>query len=231
MGEAERILKRYQRRQLLPAGRYTLFDPGNLFIVHQRERLLLSMLVRQGLSDLSIIRILEVGCGDGWWLRRFLEYGANPENLAGVDLIPQRVERARHLSPNIRVEQGDASQLAYEDRSFDIVLQSTVFSSILDDGMRHRVAAEMLRVLRPGGLIIWYDLMMDNPRNPDVQGLRRHEVEALFPGCRFEFRRTTLAPPLARRLAPVSWTACQLLSFPFFLRSHYLAFIHKPVVS
>jgi ubiquinone/menaquinone biosynthesis C-methylase UbiE len=186
------------------------------------------MLWRHGLADLSKARLLEVGCGDGWWLRKFVEYGADQRNLRGVELLPDRVERARVLSPNIQVTQGDASRLHMPDGSFDIVLQSTVFSSILDPAMRRAVASEMLRVLSPGGLVIWYDMRVDNPGNPDVRGVPRSEVEALFPGCVCRFRRATLAPPLARRLAPASRALCQLLSaFPFLL-THYLAFISKP---
>lgn len=228
MGEAERIAERYSRRQRLPEGRYSLFDPGNLFIVQQRERLLLAMLKREGLIDLSAAKLLEVGCGDGWWLRKFVEYGVRPENLEGIDLLPERVEKAGRLSPNIKVKLGDASKLACPDRSFDIVLQSTVFSSILDASMRRRVASEMLRVLRPGGTVIWYDMRVDNPGNPDVKGVKKSEVMALFPGCRSRFRRTTLAPPLSRRLAPASWTLCHLMSRLPFLLTHYLAMISRP---
>lgn len=230
MGEAQRIVERYERRHSLPPGRYTLFDAGNLFIVQQRERLLLTMLRQHGLADLSNIKLLEVGCGDGWWLRKFVEYGADQKNLRGVELLPDRVERARSLCPNIQVTLGDASRLDMPEGSFDIVLQSTVFSSILDADMRRAVASEMLRVLRPGGLVIWYDMRVDNPGNPDVRGIPKFEVESLFPGCQFSFRRTTLAPPLARRLAPASWTLCLMLSSIPLLLTHYLTFISKPSV-
>jgi SAM-dependent methyltransferase len=229
MGEAENIAARYRRRAGLPPGRYTFFEPGNLFLIHQRERLLLRLLAGDGLDDLGGARILEVGCGDGWWLRKFAEWGARPENLLGVELLPDRVERARSLNPGIKVDLGDASRLGQLDGSFDIVLQSTVFSSILDAAMRREVAGEMLRVLRPGGAIIWYDLRMDNPGNPDVGGVGRREIESLFPGCGCRFHRTTLAPPLARRLAPVSWALCHLLSKLPMLLTHYLVIISKPV--
>jgi SAM-dependent methyltransferase len=228
MGEAERIAERYQRRKILPAGRYSMFDPGNLFIIHQRERLLLRLLRKHGLANLAGATLLEVGCGDGWWLRRFVEYGFRPENLRGIELLPERVERAMFLSPNIRIESGDASCLALPDGSFDIIFQSTVFSSMLDTAMRRETAKEMLRVLRPGGMIIWYDLRVNNPSNPDVKGLGRREIESLFPGCCYCFHRTTLAPPLARTLAPVSWLLCHLLSRLPLLLTHYLAFISKP---
>ena len=77
-----------------------------------------------------------------------------------------------------------------------------MLSSILDDGVRHAIASEMLRVLRPGGAVLWYDIRVDNPDNPDVRRVARDEIEALFPGCRVALTRATLAPPLTRLLAP-----------------------------
>jgi hypothetical protein len=36
-------------------------------------------------------------------------------------------------------------------------------------------------------------------------------IKRLFPNCRYEFQRITLAPPIARRLAPISWGLCLFL--------------------
>jgi hypothetical protein len=83
----------------------------------------------------------------------------------------------------------------------------------------------MLRVLAAGGAILWYDFFVDNPANPNVRGVRRREVEALFPGCRAELRRATLAPPLARRVVPVSWTLGTVLESLRVFDTHYLGVI------
>jgi hypothetical protein len=45
------------------------------------------------------------------------------------------------------------------EQSFDLVTQFTVFGSLLDNQLR-LVAAEMHRVLKPGCLILWYDLQL-----------------------------------------------------------------------
>ena len=89
------------------------------------------------------------------------------------------------------------------------------------------MAAEMRRVLRPGGLIVWYDFWT-NPTNPQVRGIRPDEVRRLFPGCRCQFRRVTLAPPLARRLVRLSWTSALLLEKLRLLNTHDLAIIELP---
>jgi hypothetical protein len=57
--------------------------------------------------------------------------------------------------------------------------------------------------------------------------VKRQEVVQLFPGCRIELQRLTLAPPLARLLAPYSWFACYVLEKVPWLCTHYLGVIWK----
>ena len=47
------------------------------------------------------MNILDVGCGNGKWLRTLMEWGATANNLHGIDLLPDRVEKALQVSPNI----------------------------------------------------------------------------------------------------------------------------------
>ncbi len=172
-------------------------------------------------------KILDLGCGAGGELRNFIQYGALPENLYGTDLLEDKIEQAKMLSPNIDFRCGDASKLPYEDESFDIVMQFTVFTSILDEKMKRRIASEMLRVLKPDGIILWYDYFISKPTNLDTRGVRRREIKRLFPNCIFDFHRITLAPPIARAIAPWSWLICYLLEKLSFLRTHYLGIIKK----
>lgn len=159
-------------------------------------------------------------------LGSMLRYGADPEHLHGMDLLPDRVAAARRRYSSIDVAVGDAAALAFPDASFDIALQFTLLSSVLDETVRLRIAAETVRVLRPGGLIIWYDFIW-NPLNRDARGIGLGEIRQLYSGCSIEARRVTLAPPISRRIAPVSWTLCRLLEAVPFLRSHHLAAIRK----
>lgn len=223
-GEAERIRSVYARRG--GEERYSWLDPAYCFHMHECERAMLDALRREGVRSLAGLRILEVGCGRGFWLRQLVQWGAAPERVVGVDLIPERLDEAARLSaPGVGLAVGSGASLPLPDGSFDVVLQSTVFTSILDDGVRARVAAEMRRVLRPGGFVLWYDFAVDNPRNPDVRGVGRAEVRRLFSGCRVTLRRTTLAPPLARLLAPRARWLCRLLAGVPLLRTHLLGTI------
>src|SRR2546425_1473338 len=103
--------------------------------------------------------------------------GARPQNLAGIELLPERVAETVELCPKaIKVHQGNAATLQFPDKTFDVVMQSTVFTSILDARMKEELASEMCRVLKPDGSILWYDYHMNNPRNPDVKGVKRPEI-------------------------------------------------------
>jgi SAM-dependent methyltransferase len=160
-------------------------------------------------------------------LREFIKYGARPENLYGIDLLPDRIEEAKRLSPNIKFTCGNAEDLPYEDNFFDMTLCFTVFSSILDRIMRQNIAREMLRALKPEGMVLWYDYHVNNPKTPDVRGVKKREIHELFPDCEIHLRRITLAPPIARALAPFSTVLCQLLEKIPLLRTHYLGVIRK----
>ena len=208
--------------------RYSWFSQGHLFFIQERERHVLATLKREGLSSLEAKSILEIGCGTGYWLRELIKWGAQPENLAGIDLLPDRIVEARKLCPEaVKIQCGNAAELAYPNEAFDLVLQSTVFTSILDPSMKRQVASEMIRVLKRDGRIIWYDYYVNSPSNSDVQGVNKREIDQLFPGCLIELRRITLVPPLLRLLAPYSWLACHVLgSVPWFC-THYLGVIRR----
>jgi hypothetical protein len=104
-----------------------------------------------------------------------------------------------------------------------------MFTSVLDAGIRRQIASEMLRVLKPDGVILWYDFLVNNPQNPDVRGVPKREIGALFSGCRFDLRRVTLVPPVVRWLAPRSWFMTYMLSHVRPLCTHYLGVITKLV--
>ena len=88
------------------------------------------------------------------------------------------------------------------------------------------MASEMLRVLRIGGAILWFDFWL-NPTNPQTGGIRPKEIRTLFPYCTYIFRKITLAPPIARRIVPFSWPLAQFLESFGIFNSHYLVLIRK----
>jgi ubiquinone/menaquinone biosynthesis C-methylase UbiE len=222
--EELRVREAYARRA--GQGRYSWFDAAHLYAMQEVERGVLRLIRAHGFSSLERARVLEIGCGTAVWLREFVKWGAAPGRLAGVDLLDDRVKQARDVSPTgVQLVCGSAASLQFEDASFDIVFQSLVFTSILDVEVRARVAAEMLRVVRPDGVILWYDYHVDNPSNPDVRAVTGRELQALFPRCAIRRRRVTLAPPLARLVAPRSRALYAAMSTVPLLKTHYLAAI------
>ena len=225
--EEARIRTAYGLRDKNDA-RYSWFNPGYQLMMQQCERRMLALLSRCGFADLRFKTTLEIGSGTGHWLREFVKWGARPENVTGIDLIHERLLKARELCPaRMNIHCSSAAQLPFASETFDIVLQATVFTSILDEELKRSVAAEMLRVVKPTGLILWYDYHVNNPWNKDVRGVKRREIYRLFPDCRIHLKRITLLPPLARVIAPYSYLICYLLEkFPP-LCTHYLGIIRK----
>ncbi len=226
--EIRRIQAEYRRRaREIPEDFYAAWKPANLFLYTQRARGVLQALKTCGMFPLADKKIVEVGCGCGGWLLDLMSWGANPSRLAGIDIDGERLEAAKKRLGGCDLRHGDASQLPWPEQSFDLCVQSTVFTSILDNHVKSAVAQEMLRVLKPDGLILWYDFRYNNPHNPNVRGIEAAEIRRLFPGCDIRLQKMTLAPPITRRLVRVSWILCLLLEKVPLLRTHYLGVIRK----
>lgn len=226
MSDLQRIEVEYTRRAGSAAYQtlYSVFNAGNLHAIHSRERALMSLLRRNNLADLSNVRLLDVGCGSGGELLRWIGYGVRPENCSGIDLMPERIVSAQSRLPaSVQLQQADASRLEYPDATFDIVTQFTVFSSILDGKLKKSIASEMLRVLKPAGCIIWYDFWL-NPKNKQTRGVRMAEIHSLFPHSSIKGKRITLAPPIARRVAPLSNLLADVIEL-LPLKTHWLVCI------
>ncbi len=203
-------------------------NEGNRALQREREIKTRQLLQRAGFYPLTPRRILEVGCGTGEQLGLFLRWGAQPENLFGIDLISERIRAAQREFPRIAFQIGNAESLPYADGAFDLVVAFTVFTSILDEQMAVNIAREMSRILAPGGAVLWYDLRMSNPFNRHVRGLSRKRVRRLFPGFRASLQAISLLPPLARRLGPFASRLYKPLSAVPFLRTHLLGLLTKP---
>ncbi|NTU79987.1 MAG: class I SAM-dependent methyltransferase [Chloroflexales bacterium] len=207
--------------------RWAQDNPGNQAISCERLASIRGALGAAGLLPLTGRTVLEVGCGSGSILASMRQMGAASADLIGVDLLPDRVALAGKRYPDMAFLTGNAEALPFPDERFDLVLLFTVFSSILDQAMAANVAAEVRRVLRPGGAVLWYDFRFNNPRNPHVRGVSRQSIQALFPAFELHLQTITLLPPLARRLG----AATPLLYPPFagvpLLRTHHLGLLVK----
>ncbi|MCE2660948.1 MAG: class I SAM-dependent methyltransferase [Rubrivivax sp.] len=225
------MAERYARRIGLE-DRYSLLRPEVWHMVQERQRAIIECLVAQGLTDLPSLRVVEVGCGAGGNLLELLRLGFAPEQLCGIELLPERAAQARRCLPAaVQILEGDASLRPIEPGSCDIVLQSTVFSSLLDDHFQQQLADAMWAWLKPGGGVLWYDFTVNNPRNRDVRGVPVRRVQQLFPQARLQATRLTLAPPLARVACAWHPGWYGVLNTLPFLRTHVLVWAGKPTTA
>lgn len=226
--EVERIKRTYHGyAESGKANMWSATNAGNTYAYQERLSTLLALLSAYGFMPLAERHILDVGCGTGGVLANFIQWGANPDHLVGIDLLEERIALAKKRHPNLRFELTNAERLQFEDQSFDLVLYFTVFSSILDDAMAHNVAAEGARVLKSGGAIVWYDFRYPS-YNRNTRPLRRQDIQRLFPGFALQLQSITLAPPISRRLGKLTNLLYTILSVIPLLRTHYLGLIIKP---
>jgi len=226
--ERQRIQADYRRRaRETNSDVYSPWQPAQIFLKTVRKAVAAEMLNAALVFPRAGDRCLEVGCGTGGWLADLISWGVREPDLHGIDIDALRLSRAKEILPAADLRVGDAARLPWDNDRFNFVISSTLFTSVLDLGVRCLIASEIVRVLAPGGALLWYDFAFNNPKNPHVRGISRSEVRKLFPPLTGKIRSVTLAPPLARLIVPHSWTLASLLEAVPFLRTHLLAILIK----
>jgi ubiquinone/menaquinone biosynthesis C-methylase UbiE len=226
--ERQRVQAEYVRREReISPTVYAPWQPSELFMKTERKRVAARKLHEEGVFPKAGDKCVEVGFGSVGWLGELISWGVPETDICGIELDSVRAKRAQELLPLADLRVGDATVLPWKSGTFQIVISSTVFTSILDPDVRGIVAGEINRVLAPGGALLWYDFAVNNPSNPGVRRVDRSELKRLFPQLRGGIRSITLAPPLARFLAPRSWVLATLFEAIPLLRTHLLAVLVK----
>lgn len=227
MQEIDKILERYKKRDVL-SHRYSFLRPSYYKNEQEKERAIINWINKCNITPLEEKKLLEIGCGSGVNILTFIKLGFNPKNITANELIEQRLQKAKtNLSSDVTFLQGNALDLEIKDESFDVVFQAMVFTSIFDEDFRKQLAQKMWRWTKPGGGILWYDFIYNNPQNKDVRKVSYSEVKKLFPDAKITKWKITLAPPLSRIVTKLHPFMHDLFSiFPFF-RTHLLLWIQK----
>lgn len=215
----ERVYGSY-RAEDLASSKWDANHPGNRCILDERHRALERLLRTISTPD----RVLEIGCGGGAVMEE-LAGSAGSRRAVGVDLLFDRLVTAR--DSGCMVLQADGRRLPFADSRFDLVALFTVFSSILDTGIRRSLVVEIQRVLVMGGRVLWYDLRYPST-NRAVRPLGRREVARLFPGWQEDLRSITVVPPLARSMGGLDRCLYPLGSRIPVLRSHLIGLLRAP---
>ncbi|MCU1687891.1 MAG: methyltransferase [Amycolatopsis sp.] len=142
-------------------------------------------------------RVLDVGCGTGNLLRSTGKRYPKAE-LVGLDPDPKALARARRKARRagvaVRLDRGFAQELPYADGSFDRVFSSLMLHH-LDSAAKDELLAEVRRVLRPDGLLVLADAVVDD--HGHGHGRRSRTPELL---------RDNVGDGVARRIAAAGWT-------------------------
>lgn len=115
-------------------------EPSYIWRAGQARRL---EMILQFAGDRVQGNVLENGCGVGMYVKRLTEYGGT---VIGLEYDFQRAYLAHQHSAGILNAAGE--DLPFPNQTFDLILSHEVLEHVRDD---HRVASEMVRVLRPGG--------------------------------------------------------------------------------
>ncbi|NWF90652.1 MAG: class I SAM-dependent methyltransferase, partial [Ignavibacteriaceae bacterium] len=170
----------------------------------------------------------EIGCGTGLNLLKFVELGFNPKNIIGNELLHDRaLDAKKNVPKEIKILEGNALDLDLPNDFFDIVFQSTVFSSILNINFRKELSLKLWQLVKPGGGILWYDFTYNNPSNKDVSGIKLKVLKQLFPEGKMKFWRLTLAPPIGRLVVKIHPSLYTFFNIFPFLKTHVLCWIEK----
>ena len=224
MDEIKRIIESYDKRDLNRVDEHQYsFSHYRINTKRERENVY-TKVINQYFSDISNIKIIEIGAGEGENLHFFRVLGFKDKNISANELRPKQAQQLKIIFPSSYIHEGNALDLNFKEE-FDICFQSTVFSSILSDKLKEKIACRMFDMTKKNGIILWYDFIYDNPWNKDVKGVKKEEIKKLFPQSKkLTFYNIMLAPPIGRRVGPFY----PLFNFLFpFLRSHVVAVIEK----
>lgn len=103
-------------------------------------------------------RVLDVGCGLGYALRRYAS--ARSIEAHGLDYAQNMVtmarERAQEDTPQLKIDfhQGSVTELPFEDDAFDVVTSHRCLMALLEWGLQQQALREIHRVLVPGGRLV-----------------------------------------------------------------------------
>lgn len=177
-------------------------DEYDVFTPAANERLIAAFVRLSGLPRGA--RVADLGCGSGAFTDLLRRAGFSS---VGLDISPKLITLGRSKYPGLELIEGDAEHLPFESESLDGVLLSGLVHHFPDP---RRVAAEVHRVLKPGGRFVAFD---PNRMNPFMWLYRDHSSPFYSPVGVTENER----PVLAWRIAAVFRDA------GFHVQTEYLA--------
>lgn len=123
-------------------------------------------------------RVLDVGCGSGFFTAHYLKRGAN---VTGMDIAPTSIERLRERHPEARFVLADVSEAQIAER-YDLVNAFDVLYHITDDPKWERAVATLAGAVAPRGLLLVTDTFPPPERSPtEAEHNRMRPLERYAP--------------------------------------------------
>lgn len=157
------------------ASEYTAEIPDHVRdrLLTRKTDLLVAALARHGI--VSGAKGLDMGCGQGWYVTAMAEQGYC---MTGADPEPGQLEGAKRHSTarsiTLDLAVAGVAKLPWPDGQFDFVYAINVLHHVTDPDVFQRGLGEIVRVLKPGGVFVLFEM---NTRNP----LFRLYMSYLFP--------------------------------------------------
>ena len=120
-------------------------EPSYVWRAGQERRLRMILSAAQGYLD---GQMLENGCGVGTYLEHLIPYVGS---VVGLEYDPERAHQAQARAPRVVVAAGE--ELPFSGLIFNVILSHEVLEHVKDD---RRSIEEMVRVLKPGGMILLF---------------------------------------------------------------------------
>lgn len=132
-------------------------------------------IMKNKFSQISGGKILDVGTGDGSFIRTFTELFKDYIEVIGIDSSENafNVAKERFMDDNVTFMKMDAANMTFEDNSMDTVCISNTLHHLSN---MNDVLKEMLRVLKPGGLFIINEMFCDNQSNKQLSHVYIHHL-------------------------------------------------------
>ena len=149
-------------------------------------------------------RVLDVGCGTGYVLRRLAARLPGASEFLGVDPAPSMIEVARAASADERLNfvRGTAERLPADESAYDLVLSTTSFDHWMDQAAGIR---ECARALAPGGILVLTD-QFSNLLRPTMLGSRRGKARTRSRATRLVIAAGLRNPQWHRCYAVIIWS-------------------------
>lgn len=135
--------------------RFAVADDYDVFLPQAKDRIISAFVRLSGLAPGA--RVIDIGCGSGAFTELLHARGYR---TSGLDISPKLIALAQRKFPDIAFFEGDAEHLPFGDDEFDGVLLSGLIHHFPDP---RPLAAEVFRVLKPGGRFVAFDPNRMNP--------------------------------------------------------------------